>query len=636
MCGIAGFTGPEIHGTLERMTDALAHRGPDAAGTWSDRAFGGVHLGHRRLSILDHGGGGQPMSTDDGKLVVVFNGEIYNCAELRHELEGRGHHFTTDHADCEVLLHGYREWGRDLPARLNGMWAFVLVDRTRGILFGSRDRFGEKPLFYTLAKDVFVFASELRAIRRHPCAPTSLSRAALRKFFGYGFIPAPHSLIAGVHKLPAGHSFVFDLASRELKVGRYWEFLLEPCETEPADPVATWGEELRCLLDAAVSRRLSADVPAGVFLSGGIDSSAITFCAFRHFPSGRMPTFSIGFADPSFDETTYAQMVARRLHTDHHTEQLTLETARESLPRIAATLDEPIGDASLLPTELLCRLARRHVTVALGGEGGDELFAGYDPFRALRLAETYARWVPRPVHQAIRLLAAGLPVSHRNLSFDFKIKRTLRGLSYPPQLWLPVWMAPLAPEELAELFREPVDPEEVFSEAIAIWEGCRQADPVDRTLQFFTRLYLQDAILAKVDRASMMHGLEARSPFLDLDIVNFARRLPWRWKLRGGQTKYLLKQAFAPVLGRTIVERKKKGFGVPIGAWFRRGEFAPPLEQFPPELNTDFVRRAWRAHRAGRKDHRALLWNAWLLGAWCGAQEKISPPLFQPTAENPA
>jgi asparagine synthase (glutamine-hydrolysing) len=618
MCGIAGYVGPEIGGALEAMTAALAHRGPDAVGFWRDVPRG-VHFGHRRLSILDHAGGGQPMATADGQLVIIFNGEIYNFAELRHELEARGHRFVTDHSDTEVLLHGYREWGRDLPKRLNGMWAFVLYDRPNGRLVGSRDRFGEKPLFYAERPDAFLFASELSALRRHPAAPRTLSRAALRKYFGYGFIPAPHSLLEGVRKLPAGHSFTFDVATQRLELERYWEFVLEPAEREPSDPIGTWGEELRALLDQAVRRRLVADVPVGVFLSGGIDSSAVTAFAARHVPPGQLATFSVGFTDASFDESAHARRVADYFGTNHHTETLALDGALALLPEIAARLDEPMGDPSLLPTYLLSRFTRRHVTVALGGDAGDELFAGYDPFRALRAAAAYARWVPRPVHQAIRLLAARLPVSHRNMSADFKIKRTLRGLSYPSRLWLPMWMAPLEPHELTELLGEPVDPDEVFAEAIAAWDGCHQSDPVDRALQFFTRLYLQDDMLVKLDRASMMHGLEARVPFLDNDVVDFVRRLPWRWKLRHGQTKFLLKKALESVLPHDVLYRQKKGFGVPVGAWFRQGALTVDCDALPAGLSAEFTQRAWSAHRAGREDQRAFLWNAWLLGAWQAA-----------------
>jgi len=621
MCGITGFVGAGNDTDLKRMTDALAHRGPDDTGYLVDPVRG-VHLGHRRLSILDIAGGHQPMVTADGNLAIIFNGEIYNFAELRAELVSRGYRFQTDHSDTEVLLHGYREWDAGLPGRCNGMWAFVIYDRARRRLFGSRDRFGKKPLFYSTQNGAFVFGSELTALRAHPAVNSALSRRALKKYFGYGYIPAPHTILENVYKLPGGHSFILDVESPTLapRVEKYWDFVLEPFAGGeiPADPEGTWGEELRARLDEAVRRRLVADVPVGVFLSGGIDSSAITAFASRHVPAGMLKTFSIGFEEASFDESAYARRVAQLFKTDHHLETLSISKAHSLLPTIAGRLDEPMGDSSLLPTYLLSQFTRAQVKVALGGDAGDELFAGYDPFVALRKAELYSKMVPRPVHRAVCMLAARMPVSHRYMSLDFRLKRTLRGLSYPSKLWLPVWTASLDASELGELFGEPADLEDIFSEAIATWEGCAQTDVVDRTLQFFTKLYLQDDILVKVDRASMMHGLEARAPFLDIDFVNFARRIPSAWKYRHGQTKYILKKALEAVLPADVLYRKKQGFGVPIGAWFKNGQLG--LDDAPlPCLNGAFVKARLADHRANRTDQRAFLWNTWLLGQWSRA-----------------
>ncbi|MBE2212900.1 MAG: asparagine synthase (glutamine-hydrolyzing) [Opitutaceae bacterium] len=619
MCGIAGYVGQAVAGVIDRMTRALAHRGPDACGTWHD-VDDRVHFGHRRLSILDHSGGAQPMVSGDERLVVVFNGAIYNAAELRTELEGRGHRFKTARSDTEVLLHGYREWGSALPLKLNGMWAFVLYDRDRAQLFGSRDRFGEKPLFYVHCSGTLAFASELAALRCHPATPTTLSRTALKKYFGYGYIPAPHCLLEGVRQLPAGHSFSYHLASDRLELERYWEFVLEPREDRPVDPIATWGEELRARLSRAVHRRLTADVPVGVLLSGGIDSSAIAAFAAQHVPPGELATFAMGFTERSFDETSWALTVARHLRTNHRAEVLSPDEAGTILPEVVARLDQPLGDPSLLPTFLLSRFARRHVTVALGGDGGDELFAGYDPFRALGPARQYARWVPKRIHAAIRYVVAKLPVSHRHLSLEFKLKRTLRGLDYPAQLWLPVWMSPLDPDELAGLLEEPVDIEEVYAEAIESWDRCVQPDPVDQTIQFFTRLYFASDVLVKLDRASMMNGLECRSPFLDNDVVEFARRLPSAWKLRHGETKFLLKRALAPLLPRPVLHRAKHGFGVPVSRWFRDETLVLDSASLPPGVSHAFAHRAVRSHTTGAADHSAFLWSAFVLGGWC------SPP----------
>ena len=619
MCGIAGFVGAGAEADLRRMVAAVASRGPDDTGHWRDPERA-VHLGHRRLSVLDIEGGHQPMESADRGLVIVFNGEIYNFAELRAQLVARGHAFRTDHSDTEVLLNGYREWGAQLPARCNGMWAFVIYDRERRRVFGSRDRFGKKPFYYSSQGGAFTFGSELTALRAHPSVAPTLSRLALKKYFGYGYIPAPHTILENVRKLPGGCSLTLDVDDPSLSptVQRYWEFVLEPFAGAeiPSDPEQAWGEEIRARLDAAVRRRLVADVPVGVFLSGGIDSSAITAFASRHVPAGKLETFSIGFEEASFDESAHARRVATLFGTNHHEETLSMARALPLLPVVAGRLDEPMGDSSLLPTYLLSEFTRRHVKVASAATPATSYSRATIPFVALRKAELYARFVPRPLHKAVRLLAARMPVSHRYMSLDFRLKRTLRGLGHPPRLWLPVWMAPLDAGEIAELFGEASDPDDIFSEAIAAWEGCAQRDPVDRTLQYFTTLYLQDDILAKVDRATMMHGLEARAPFLDIDLVNFVRRIPSAWKFRDGQTKYILKKALEPVLPPDVLRRRKKGFGVPVGSWFREGALG--LGAVPPSarLREDFVRARLADHRAGRSDERAFLWNMWLLEAW--------------------
>ena len=619
MCGIAGFItsggagddGPEI---LRRMTRALAHRGPDAEGYHHD---GTVHLGHRRLSIVDLSGGAQPMSTADGRLTIVFNGEIYNHRELRDRLESLGHAFQTDHSDTEVLLNGYREWGEGMLERLNGMFAFAIQDSEAGTLFLARDRFVKKPLYWFHRGGTLAFASELKALLHHPAAPRNESTAALKKYFAYGFIPAPLSAIEGIFKLPGGWCGTLRVADGQWSVRRWWEFRLEPsAEQVTAARISSWGEELLAILDRAVKRRLMADVPVGVFLSGGIDSSAVAVLAARHLPGGRLRAFSVGFTDPTFDELPFAREAAALIGCSHDCEILDLSRARDLLPGLLARLDEPNGDASILPTWLLCGFTRRHVTVALGGDGGDELFAGYDPFKALGKAALYDSLVPRGLHPAIRLLASQLPVSHANISLDFKIKRTLRGLSHPPSRRLPVWMGPLEPREIDRYFGDRTPPEELYSEAIEAWDACGEgADPVDRTLQFFTRLYLQDQILAKVDRASMLHGLEARSPFLDLEVVDFARRLPHQVKFRHGTTKWILKKALEPVLPATILHRKKKGFGTPAGSWLRDGAIAPGV---PLGSAGSVVGEALTAHRSGKADERLFLWSQHVLEAWRG------------------
>jgi asparagine synthase (glutamine-hydrolysing) len=614
MCGIAGYVGGEVPDALEQMIARLAHRGPDQRGFWHDPARR-VHFGHARLAIVDQPDGGQPMRTTDGQLVVVFNGEIYNAPELRAQLTARGHRFASGYSDTEVLLHGYREWRHELPGRLNGMWAFVIYDRERNQLFASRDRFGEKPLYYALVDDTLLFGSELGALRQHPACPNESAPLALRKYFAYGYVPAPLTFLKGVWKLPAGHRFVFDLNAKTLSVRKYWEFLLEPDQHLAERSEDELADELLSLLRQAVRRRLAADVKLGVFLSGGIDSSAIAALAVAEQGGAQVDTFTIGFEEATFDESVAARRMARRLGTRHHEATVNPQETRRILPRLMTALDEPLGDPSLVPSYALAELARRRVGVVLGGDGGDELFAGYDTFRALRFAEAYAAFVPACVHPAIAHLCALLPVAHRNLSFDFKVKRFLRGAKLRPALWNPSWLAPTDQAELEALFAAPVDLEEIFSEAIAAWDAVPGGSVIDRSLQFFTRVYLPDDILTKTDRASMLHGLELRSPFLDRDVADFARRLPARLKLRGGCTKYLLKRALRNVLSADTVHRRKKGFGLPIGAWLRAGYFPLSSQCRLAGINPEFLAAAGRQHSAGMRDHRQLLWCAAILAA---------------------
>jgi len=587
------------------MTDALVHRGPDGEGLYEDR---GVFLGHRRLAILDIEGGAQPMWNADQTVGVVYNGEIYNHLELRAELEGKGRRFRTDHSDTEVLVHGWLEWGSGLAERLNGMFAFAIYDRPRRQLFLARDRFGEKPLFYMRQGDIFAFASELTAISAHGglhCAPEVRS---LQKYFAYGYIPAPNALYRDARKLPGGCHLTFDCASGALRVERYWKFRVRP---EPAMLRAgeeNLAEELRHLLGAAVNRRLMSDVPLGVFLSGGVDSSGVLALARDARPGETLEAFTIGFTEPSYDESEFARQAARQVGAAHHLETMDLQVMLRRMDGVLGHLDEPLGDASILPTQQLCAFTRRHVTVALSGDGGDELFAGYDPFNALGPASLYERLVPKPLHGVLRRVAEHLPRSGRNMSFDFKVRRALAGLTYPRRLWNPVWLGPLEPEVFAEVFEQPLQPEDLYAEALAVWEDSEADDMVDRTLEFYTNLYLQDDILMKVDRAAMSVSLESRAVFLDNDVVAFCQRLPHVFKLRNGQSKYLLKKALAPLLPASILERRKKGFGIPLASWLCH--VTPALLEDVPEIRADAVARRWKSHRQGGADHRLFLFSA--------------------------
>jgi asparagine synthase (glutamine-hydrolysing) len=613
MCGISGFAGTGTEQDLRCMSAALRHRGPDGQGIHLDGRLR-VGLGHERLVVIDPAGGHQPMWNEDGTVAVVFNGEIYNARELRDELVACGHRFSSDHSDTEVLVHGYEQWGDALPLRLNGMFAFAAFDRTAARLFLARDRFGEKPLYYVHQPDVFAFASEATALLRHPAVPGETDPRAIQKLFAYGYIPAPSTALRGVAKLPAGHTLSYDCQRRALTTKAFWQFRLEPDEALTDRDEPRLVEELRALLMAAVQRRLASDVPLGIFLSGGLDSSAVLSCARRLVPRGRLSTFTVGFSERSHDESERAGALARFFRTSHYTSQLDAEGAHTLVPDVLGRLDEPLADASLLPTYLLCRFARREVTVALSGDGGDELFAGYDPVAALAPARLYSRTVPPFLHRWMRGVADRLPHGSGYMTWDFRVRRALTGLSYPPPYWNPVWMAPIEPGAMAEFFDDPLPPEELYEEAVALWDAGGAPDLLSKTLEFFTAIYLQNDILAKVDRASMMVSLESRAIFLDTSLVDFCRKLPNRWKLRNGTRKYLLRRALQGLVPQEVLNRPKQGFSPPVASWLR--QLPPPPRPNVAGMKMSAFEHRWDRHRASRTDERLLLWTWFTLGYW--------------------
>ena len=604
MCGLAGFVGSGDEDILRSMTAALAHRGPDEEGYYRDH-HAPVFLGHHRLIVLDPSGGGQPMWESEGTVAVVFNGLIYNHRALRSELEALGHRFTSNHADTEVLVHGWKEWGCGLFIRIDGMFALAIYDRNKNTITLARDRFGEKPLYYAGLSNTFVFGSELTALLKHPALEhVSVSKIALQKFFSHGFFPAPHTPYEGVSKLLPGQYLTVDTKTLSTKSHTYWRFSLDGQATPPGTP-DDWAAELEGVLSDAVTSRLDSDVPLGLFLSGGIDSSAILSCAADVRPPSTLDTFSIGFRETSFDESPWAEEMALRVGSTHHVEICDLDAAQGNLPSLLSKLDEPQGDPSILPTYLLCAFARKHVTVALSGDGGDELFAGYDPFRILNRAALYDKAVPKPVHDAIKQVAGWLPRSDANMSFDFVLNRGLRGLKHPKSQWNPRWLGALSPEDIGDLFREPVAAESLYSEAIAAWESCPSSHIVDKTLDFYTRYYLPDGILAKTDRASMAVGLEVRSPFLANGVAELAQRLPWQAKLNGRTTKWVLKRALKGRLPGDILNRKKKGFGIPLSRWLRSMD---PPDTSIPHADASWLKSRWADHRSGNRDDRSALW----------------------------
>ena len=609
MCGIAGFSGAEDPAALQAIAGALAHRGPDGE-SYFYCPINRVSLAHRRLAIIDLPGGAQPMWNENDSVGIVFNGEIYNHGELRRELERCGHTFKSNHSDTETLIHGFEQWGSGLLDRLNGMFAFCIYDRAQQQLFFARDRFGEKPLYYSLISKGIVFASELKALLKYPEISPRIDSLAVKKYFAYGFIPAPATLYRHVYKLPAGHRMTFDLASRKLSISRYYKFSVAPDEAllrRDEDDVA---EELRACLLAATKRRLVADRPVGIFLSGGLDSSSILACAASLGGASNPKTFSIGFNEKTFDESSYARLVADYFATEHREEVLDVASARNIADHVIKFLDEPMGDSSLLPTYLLANFVRQHVVVALSGDGGDELFAGYAPFRALRPAVAYTRFLPKFLRIGVRRIIDCMPASDRYLSLDFQLKRTLRGLAYPQSMWNPAWLCPLEPREIEALLGEPASPEVIYEDAIKAWETSAAPDLIGKTSEFYTQFYLQDGVLTKVDRATMMVGLEARAPFLDNDVVDFARRLPSSLKYRHGQGKYILKRAMRGHLPVKILDRPKKGFGIPVTSWLKDWTF--PESSSKLQFNYEKFSELLASHKMAKTDERLFLW-CWLV-----------------------
>jgi asparagine synthase (glutamine-hydrolysing) len=561
------------------------------------------------------------MSNEDGSVWVTYNGELYNELEIRPKLEAKGHRYRTV-ADTESLVHLYEEEGPEFVTSLNGQFALALWDQSRGRLVLARDRMGQKPLFYApLPGGGLAFGSEPKALLRHPEVPRDIDQDSLARYLFYEYIPAPYSIWRGMRKLPRGHLLVWE--NGQFQVKRYWTSPF-PKPEECDEPLEHVARRFYTMFRDAVARHCRADVPFGVFLSGGVDSSSVAAALCEVEPAGSVHTFSIGFEDPSFDESAHARSVARHLGTDHHERTFSVDQVFELLPGVATWLDEPFGDASILPTHLLSRFARTEVKVVLGGDGADELLAGYPTFEAETAARMFRR-LPRPARALAEAAVGKLPVDHRNFSFDFKLKQFLRGAAEPLSLAHQRWLGSFAGPEISSLLTcargEPCDVEAehvAMAAALAPW-----ADPLNRSLALYQETYLPEDILTKVDRASMACGLEVRAPFLDTELVDLVQRLPAEFKYGQKQTKRLLKAAVSGRLPQSILRRPKKGFGIPVARWLR-GPLAPTLERQldPKRLDRqglfcgDVVAKRMREHQAGVRDHRKPLWTLLMFQLW--------------------
>lgn len=626
MCGIAGWANldpqqPPMFGDevlLSSMCDQMWHRGPDSEGIWLGT---GVALGMRRLAIIDLKTGDQPVWNEDKSVVAVMNGEIYNFKELKKCLIERGHKFYSE-SDTEVLPHLYDELGEAFLDVLNGMFALALWDTKLNKLILARDRFGEKPLYYGTFDDKLFFASEPKVLLSHPKISPKISNDALQHYLSYDYVPAPLSIYQGIHKLPAAHRLVWE--NGKIKTIRYWKLSFLKNGRKPS--VKEAAETLREKLSESVKMRLISDVPLGVLLSGGIDSSSIAAFAQQN-SSEKIKTFSIGFEEDSFDESKYAREVAKHLGTEHYEELLSVSKAKELVTEIGEWLDEPLSDGSLLPTFLLSRFVRKHVTVALGGDGGDEIFAGYPMYYGHKMARLYDS-IPRFVRSGvIEPLVNNLSVNTDNLSFDYKAKRFVSAAKFDLVERHHSWFGSFSSLEKEELLSNSV---QYATKNIDIYKGAKEllldcnAENQTEQMQFLDmNYYLAEDILTKVDRASMAVSLEVRAPFLDHNLAEYAAGLPAEYKLRGSMTKYILKKAVGNILPPNIIKRPKKGFGIPIAEWLK-GILNPLMHDMlsPSRLiiqdlfNYEYIQGLMREHEQGIANHYKQLWTLLVFQLW--------------------
>lgn len=636
MCGIAGELRltPGERPSPERvraMCDVMMHRGPDSFGEFT---HGEVAFGMRRLAIVDVAGGQQPLGNEDGLVQVVCNGEIYNAPALMKELEARGHRLRT-RSDVEVIAHLYEEEGVDVAARLDGMFAFALWDAKAHRLVLGRDRAGIKPLYVTRLGDRLAWASEAKCLLAGGLDP-QIDFQALHDYLTLGYVPGPASIFAGVEQLPTGHVLIAE-PGRAPAVRAFWSLRGHATSPERRSE-ADWQAELMRTLRGAVESHLMSDVPLGVFLSGGLDSGTIV-ALMHELGVSPIRTFTIGFAEKSFSETDEAREVAKRYGTEHH-ELIVRPDTVAFLPRLVQSFDEPFADSSAIPVHHVSELARRHVKVVLSGEGGDEVLAGYETYRARRVASLYARLPQAIGSRLVPAVVRRLPVSHAKVSFDYKAKRFVTGAYLPPaagHLW---WKTILDEDAKRALYADGVargvEPTaRLFETLFAESDG----DELDSLQYIDAKLYLPADILVKVDRMSMLHSLEARVPFLDRSMLELTRRIPSRLRLRGMTTKYLLRRAMADRLPAAVVRGKKRGFNVPMPGWlagglrdFTRDTLSPQRLRRQGLFRPAAVERLVADHLARRRDHSRAIWTLLVLSMWQDEILRAVPPVPQRVA----
>ncbi len=620
MCGICGIVYHDESRAvaaplLQSMTDVIHHRGPDEEGRL---LLNNIGLGMRRLSIIDLAGGQQPIFNEAGDRAIVFNGEIYNHRALRAELQAAGHMFRT-HADTEVILHAYEEYGVDCPKKLNGMFGVAIWDAQRKRLFLARDRLGVKPMYYYLDHEKFLFGSEIKSILQCRDVARQVNAKALDNFLTFEYIPSPLSIFTAIGKLPQAHYLL--LEAGRITIKPYWQLSYMADQRDER----SLTEEFLALFHDAVKIRLMSEVPLGAFLSGGLDSSSIVAMMAR---SSNRPvkTFSIGFTNATYNELPFARAVARQFQTEHYEEIITPD-AVQLTERIVGQLDEPFADFSVFPTLMVSEMARKNVTVILSGDGGDELLAGYDAYLADRLARRIARmplWLRKKI---LEPAVFAWPPTEKKKGLINKSRRFLEGMRLPAALQHVRWMIFLQQSEKEKLYTpdllHSLKDQDPYDFILEKFSACSSSDPLDQQEYADIMTYLVDDILVKVDRMSMLVSLEARTPFLDYRLVEFCAALPPALRLAGKQSKYILKQAMRGILPEMILHRGKEGFSIPIKQWMKK-ELRPLMEEYlgerrlrsSGEFQPAYVQKLMHEHLAGRENHSHRLWALMMYQMW--------------------
>lgn len=626
MCGIAGIfhmdgATPDDGNALEAMQRSLVHRGPDGHGSF---VRGSVRLTMRRLSIIDVEGGVQPINNETDTVHVVLNGEIYNFQRLRETLEAHGHRFRT-HSDTETIVHAYEEWGDAFVDRLDGMFALAVWDESRQRLLLARDRAGIKPLYFATAGSTLVFGSELKAVLASGYVGRDLDYQVLAHYLALEYVPAPSSILQSVKRLEAGCTLVASTSG--VQTSRYWDLDLSQSENNPvqgsiAEHAGTFYEVLR----GAVKREMVSDVPVGVLLSGGLDSSAVALL-MSEVSNHQVPSFSVSFSESSYDESRYARQVADHVGTKHYELPMRPDDLINTLPVLAGNIDEPFADPSIIPTYLISRFAREHVKVVLGGDGGDEMLAGYSTLQAHRIAPVYRSlpvWIRRGI---VEPFVSRMPVSSRYLALDFLLGRFIRGADVPPYLQHQMWTGSHYGEDLTAILHPDIRSEiddSCFHQMLADVSGRSGArHPLNRVLYQDFKLYMEGDILTKVDRASMATSLETRVPFLNVEVMTYLQKIPIDWKLRGFTRKYLLRKAMEGRLPASIIGRRKRGFSIPIAAWLNR-ELQPLVREYLAEERLDRegifcgseVSRLLDQHSRYVSNHAKRIWTILMFQLW--------------------